>query len=120
MHPTDQTSMAVDWSSGNEHQKITDLPRETHVVGETQHDLWCSIPPGSDVFGHEALVGTGLGTGTSPRRVSSRETEVTDLEFAVGINQEVTRLKVAVNNVSGVNVLETAKGLINKRLEMSV
>ena len=94
--------------------------RETHVVGETQHDLWRSIPPGSDVFSHEALVRTSLRTGTSPRGVSPRETEVADLELTVGVNQEVTRLEITVNNISGVDVLETAKGLINKRLEMSV
>ena len=93
---------------------------ETHVVGKAQHDLWRSIPPSSNVFGHESLVGTSLGVGTSPRRVSPRETEVADLELTVGVNQEVTRLEIAMNNVSGVDVLETAKGLINKRLEMSV
>jgi len=90
------------------------------VVGETQHDLWRSIPPGSNVFGHETLVRASLGVGTSPRRISSCETEVADFELTVGINQEVTRLEVTMDDVSGMNVLETTEGLINKRLEMSV
>ena len=94
--------------------------RGTHVVSKTQHDLWRSIPPSSNVFSHETLVGTSLGVGPSPRRVSSCETEVADLELTVGVDQEVTRLEVTMNDVGGVNVLETAKGLINKRLEMSV
>ena len=120
IHPTDQTSIAVDWVFQNEYEKFFDQLRETHIVSKAQHDLWRSIPPGGNVFSHEALVGTSLGTGPSPRRVPSCKTEVADLEFAVGVNQEVARLEVTMNNVSRVNVLETAKGLINKRLEMSV
>jgi hypothetical protein len=66
------------------------------------------------------LVGASLGVGTSPRRVSSCETEVTDFELTISIDQEIARLEVTMDDVSGVDVLETAKGLINKRLEMSV
>ena len=43
-----------------------------------------------------------------------------DFELTVIIDQEVTRLEVTGNDVRGVNVLETAKGLMNKRPEMSV
>ena len=94
--------------------------RETHVAGEAQHDLWRSIPPSSNVFSDEISVETSLGVGTSPRRISLCETEVPDFELMVIIDQEVTRLEVTGNDVHGVNVLETAKGLMNKRPEMSV
>ena len=94
--------------------------RETHVAGEAQHDLWRSIPPSSNVFGDEISVETSLSVGTSPRRISSCETEVQDFELTVIIDQEVTQLEVTGNDVRGVNVLETAKGLMNKRPEMSV
>ena len=43
-----------------------------------------------------------------------------DFELMVIIDQEVTQLEVTGNDVRGVNVLETAKGLMNKRPEMSV
>ena len=43
-----------------------------------------------------------------------------DFELTVIIDQEVARLEVTGNDVRGVNVLETAKGLMNKRPEMSV
>jgi hypothetical protein len=66
------------------------------------------------------LVGTPLVVGTPTGRVSSCETEVADFEFTVRVDQEVTRLEVAMDNVGGMNVLETAKGLINEGLEMSV
>jgi hypothetical protein len=91
-----------------------------HVVGKTQHDLWGSVPPGSNVLSHKTLIRATFGAGTSARSVPSRKTEVADFELTVRVNQEVTRLEVTMNNVSGVNVLETAKGLINKGLEMSV
>ena len=94
--------------------------RETHVAGEAQHDLWRSIPPSSNVFSDEISVETSLSVGTSPRRISSCETEVQDFELTVIIDQEVTQLEVTGNDVRGVNVLETAKGLMNKRPEMSV
>ena len=43
-----------------------------------------------------------------------------DFELTVIIDQEVTRREVTGNDVRGVNVLETAKGMMNKRPEMSV
>ena len=46
--------------------------------------------------------------------------QVADFGLTVGIDQEVTRLEVTVNDASRVNVLETAEGVINKRLEMIV
>lgn len=94
--------------------------RDAHIVGKTQHDLGRPVPPSGDVFSHETLIRTTLCIGASTRSVSPREAEVADFELTVRINQEVTRLKVAMNDVSGVDVLETAKSLINKGLEMSV
>ena len=55
-----------------------------------------------------------------PRRISPCETEVGDPQSTVAVNQKVTRLGVMVDNVDGVNVLETVKDLINKKPEMSV
>ena len=39
---------------------------------------------------------------------------------SVGVGQELTRLEVAMSDVGRGNVLETAKGLMNKRPEMNV
>ena len=46
--------------------------------------------------------------------------QVADFGLTVGVDQEVTRLEVTVNDASRLNVLETAEGVINRRLEMSV
>ena len=49
-----------------------------------------------------------------------READVSHLELAVNVNQEVTRIKVTTNEVGGLNALETAKSLTNKRQKMGV
>lgn len=82
------------------------------VVCKTQHNFGSAVPPGGHVLGHEPL----------PLLLveATRETEVTDLKLAVGIHQEISWLKVAVKNVSRVDVLEATKGLVNERLEVGV
>ena len=75
------------------------------MVCKARHVLWRSILPSSNVFGYEAPVRTTLGVGTSTRRVSSRDTEVADLELAIDANQEVVRFEVTTNDVDGPNVL---------------
>ena len=49
-----------------------------------------------------------------------REANVAHFEFAVNVNQEVTRIEVTTNDVGGLNALETAKSLTNKRRKMGV
>ena len=44
-------------------------------MDKTQDDLWRSIPPSSNLFDHEVLVGTTLGVDPFFRRVSSCETK---------------------------------------------
>ena len=80
------------------------LISQTHVVGETQHDFRSAIPSSGHVFRHEALVSGRLG-GATARYVTSRKTEITDLESAVGIHQEVSRLDVPVQYVCRVDIL---------------
>ena len=63
----------------------------THVVGKAKHDLGCTVPPRCDVLGHKALLLLLV--------EATRETEVTDLEFAIGVDEQVTGLKVTVQNV---------------------
>ena len=71
------------------------------------------IPLSSNAFSHETLAGTSPGVDSSFRRVSPREIEVADFGLTVGVDQEVTRLELTVNDVSRANALEAAKGLIN-------
>jgi hypothetical protein len=70
------------------------LPRE--------HDLGCSVVSCRDVSGHLGVLYTG-------------EAEVADLEIAVLVHEDVAGLQVTVNNTGGVDVFETALGMLAKR-----
>lgn len=91
----------------------------THVVRETQHDFRRAIPARRDVFRHETLVARSLGRAAA-RRVSTREAEIADLELAVCVDEQVSRLEVAVQNVRGMDVLEPAERLVDERLEVRI
>jgi hypothetical protein len=57
-------------------------------------------------------------------RVRSRERRedprFADLELAIGVDQEISRLEVSMEDVGRVNVLEAAKSLVEERLEVGV
>jgi hypothetical protein len=61
------------------------LPRE--------HDLWCSVVSGGNVSSHLWVLYTG-------------ETEVTDLEIAVLVYEDVAGLQVTVDNTSRVHIFQ--------------
>ena len=61
-----------------------------------------------------------LSIGASTGGVAPSEAEVTDLQFAIRIYQEVARLQIPMKDVCGVDVLETAKSLIEERLEVGI
>lgn len=80
---------------------------------EGQHDLRRTIPASRHVFRHEAgVVVSGRGR--------ARQTEVTDLEVAVGIEKQVRRLQVTVKHVGRVHRLEGAQGLVDKVLAVVI
>jgi hypothetical protein len=90
-----------------------------NVVRKAQHDLRSSVPSRSNIFRHETLVSGRLG-GASTGSEASSKTEIADLEFAIGINKQVTWLEIAVQNVCRVNVLQATKCLVQEGLEMRV
>lgn len=84
------------------------------VTLETQHDLWCSVPSGGDILSHVACVFLGI------HGESSCEPKIADLELAVSIYEQITRLQVSVQDIGGVNVLQSAQDLVNEGLEMCI
>lgn len=84
------------------------------VTLEAQHDLGSTVPASGDVLGHESNVWLCIVT------ESTRQSEITDLELAVGVDEQVAGLQVTVENISRVDVFEAAADLINKVLEVSV
>jgi hypothetical protein len=95
------------------------MMKEAHVVGETEHDFRRSVPSGRHVFRHEALVAGGLG-GSASRGVPSGEPKITDLELAVRIDQEISRLEIPMEDVGRMDIFQAAESLIKERLEVRV
>lgn len=73
-----------------------------------QHDLGRAVPPGRYVFGHEA----SLATVRLGRLGRPREPKVADFDVAVGVQEQVRRLEVAVDHVGRVQRLDRPEGLI--------
>lgn len=63
------------------------------IALEAQHDLWRTVPSRGDVLGHI----TGILVRVD--RETTGQTEVTNLELAVGIDQQITGLQITVENV---------------------
>lgn len=84
------------------------------VTLETEHDFRCSVPSRCDVFSH--IPGILLRVDTE----ASRQAEIGNLQFAVGVDQQVTRLQVTVQHIGAVDVFQTAQDLVDEGLEVSV
>lgn len=91
----------------------------TCVVGKAQHNLGRPVPSGSDVLGHEALVSCSFGC-PSTRSVPAGKTEITDLQFTIGIHEKISRFEIAMQHICWVDILQATESLVNERLEMSV
>lgn len=84
------------------------------VTLEAQHDFRSTVPSRSDVFGHVTSIFFRVHGETSGK------TKITDLEFAISVNEEISWLQISVKHIGGVNVLETAQNLVDEGLEMRV
>lgn len=84
------------------------------VALEAQHDLGRTVPSRRDVFRHITSILLRID------RETSSQAEITDLQLAVGVNQEITGLEITMQHVRGVYVLQTAENLVNKGLEVGV
>jgi len=83
------------------------------VLLEGQHDLWSAVPASGDVLGHETRV-------VLSRCGRACKTEVADLKIAVGVQEEVGWLEIAVENIGGVHGLQCAKGLVDEVLAVVI
>ena len=60
------------------------------VTLEAQHDLRSSVPPGSDILGHVPRVLFRV------HGEASSQSKVANLEFAIGVDEQVTGLEIAM------------------------
>lgn len=116
MQPTDQTSIAVVLSRVSANRSFDWV---TYIVGEAQHDFWCSVPSGGNVLCHESLISGSFG-GTTPGCIASSKAKVTNLELTVCIDEQVAWFQIPVKDIGRMDVFQTTEGLIEKRLEVSI
>jgi hypothetical protein len=79
---------------------------------ERKHDLRSTIPSRRHVFGHQ----THLLSSRHARLHAPCQAKIANFEIAVGVEQEVGGLKIAVDDVGAVDRLESAKRLVDKVL----
>lgn len=84
------------------------------VALETQHDLWSTVPSSRNVLSHVTGIFFWI------NRETTSQTEIANLEFTVGVDQQVTGFQITVQNIGGVDVLQTTKDLVDERLEMRI
>ena len=99
---------------------MAEAEKFSYVVGETQHDLRSTVPPGGHVFGHEALISPRFNVVIIIRLVPSGQTKITDLQLAISVNEEIAWLEISMDDIGRVDVLESAQSLIDKRLKMGI
>jgi hypothetical protein len=81
---------------------------------ERKHDLRSSVPSRRNIFSHVACILFGVDAETSG------QTEIANLELTVGVDEQVTRLEITMQNVGAVNVLQATENLVDEGLEVSV
>ena len=83
------------------------------VFLEGQHDFRRTVPASRHVFRHEARVVVG-------RRRRSGQTKVADFQITVGVEQEVRRFQVSVQDISRVHGFERTQRLVDEVLAVVV
>ena len=114
MQPTDQTS-TESCVRGFSFMKYNDCaPTGFGVALEGKHDLRSSVPSCCNVFSHVACIFFRVDAETSG------QTEIANLKLAVGVNEQVTRLKITMQDVGAVNVFQATENLVDEGLEVGV
>jgi hypothetical protein len=81
---------------------------------ERKHDLRGSVPSRCNIFSHVACIFFRVDAETSG------QTKIADLKLAVGVNEQVTRLKITMQDVGAVDVLQATENLVDEGLEVGV
>ena len=84
------------------------------VTLEAQHDLRCTVPSRCNVFRHISSILLWV------NRESSSQSKIANLQFAVGIDQEISGLQVAMKDIRRVDIFQSAQDLVDERLEMCI
>jgi hypothetical protein len=83
------------------------------ALNSRQHDLGSPVPPRCHILRHEARL-SAIGFSRLSR---TSEAEIADLEIAVGVEEEVGGLEIAVDDVGRVESFDGTEGLVGKVLD---
>lgn len=100
--PTIQAQVIRNQSHSIAPHYIKSRTHPTHFVvhSKRKHHLWRAIPPRSHILSHESLTRFRRRDGLA----RARETEIAYFEIAVGVEQEVGRFEVTVDDWDQVRV----------------
>ena len=84
------------------------------VALEAQHDLRRAVPARRHVLSHVARIFLRV------HGKAAGQSKIADLELAVGVDQQVAGLEVAVQHIGRVDVLQAAQDLVDEGLEVGV
>lgn len=91
----------------------------TYIVRKAEHDFWGAVPASRDIFGHEALV-AGSSRSSTTWTVTSGKAKVTNLQFAVRIDEQVSGFEIAVKDIGRVDIFKPTQSLVNERLKVGI
>lgn len=84
------------------------------VALEREHNLWRTVPSCGYVFRHVSSIFLRVD------RETSREAEIANLQLAISIDEQVSRLQVTVKDIGRVNIFQSTQNLVDKGLEVGV
>jgi hypothetical protein len=84
------------------------------IALETQHNLWRTVPSRSNIFSHVSCILLGV------NGEASCQPEITDLQLAIRVNQQVSGLQIAMKHIGRVDVLQSAQDLVDEGLEVGI
>ena len=84
------------------------------IALKAEHDLRRSVPPRGNVLGHETGILIRV-CGEAPCK-----TKIANFELAIRIDEQITRLQIPVEDVSGMYVFEATEDLIDEGLKVSI
>jgi hypothetical protein len=84
------------------------------ITLEAQHNLRCTVPSRCNVFCHVSSIFLWV------NREPSSQSKITNLQFTVGIDQQISGLQISMEDVGRVDVFQSAEDLVDEGLEMCV
>jgi hypothetical protein len=98
----------------NEQKEQTRLT-SFRILCKTEHNLRRTIPPRSNILGLKA-------SSHIIRLITkaTRQAKVANLQLAISIDEQISRLEVAVQDIGRMNVFQAAQDLVDEGLEMGI